>query len=63
MQTLEIQVRRLSIVSSKPFEEIVRSLTATIGHPDMNAFHKASVAAATVADLKTWFTGRSVRQI
>src|ERR687897_667833 len=52
MQTREIRVRRLSIVSSKPFEEIVRSLTATIGRPDMNAFHKALTAATTVGDLE-----------
>src|SRR5262245_3027434 len=50
MSTIEVQVRRFSVVSSRPFEEIVRSLTATIGHPDMNAFHSAVAAARTVAD-------------
>jgi hypothetical protein len=52
MSTVEIPVRRFSVVSSRPFEEIVRSLTATIGHPDMNAFHRAIAAARTVADLE-----------
>ncbi len=52
MSTVEIPVRRFSVVSSRPFEEIVRSLTATIGHPDMNAFHSAIAAARTVADLE-----------
>ena len=52
MPTIEVQVRRFSVVSSKPFEEIVRWLAATIGHPDMNAFHKAVAAATTVADLE-----------
>jgi hypothetical protein len=52
MPTIEIQVRRVSVVSSRPFEEIVRKLTATIGHPDMNAFHKAVITATTVADLE-----------
>ena len=52
MPTIEIQVRRVSVVSSRPFEEIVRRLTATIGHPDMHAFHKALAAATTVADLQ-----------
>ena len=52
MPTIEIQVRRFSIVSSRSFEEIVRRLTATIGHPDMNAFHSALTAARTVADLE-----------
>ena len=45
MPTMEVQVRRFSVVSSRPFEEIVRRLTATIGHPDMNAFHSAVAAA------------------
>ena len=48
MPTIEVQVHRFSVVSSKPFEEIVRTLTATIGHPDMKAFHDAVAAATTV---------------
>lgn len=52
MPTIEVQVQRVSVVSSRPFDEIVRRLTATIGHPDMNAFHKAVAAATTVADLE-----------
>ena len=52
MPTIEVQVRRFSVVSSRPFEEVVRTLTATIGHPDMNAFRSALGAAKTVADLE-----------
>jgi uncharacterized protein (DUF302 family) len=52
MPTIEVRVRRISVVSSKPFKEIVRSLTATIGRPDMNAFHIALTAATTIADLE-----------
>ena len=52
MATVEVQVRRFSVVSSRPFDEVVRRLTTTIGHPDMNAFHSAIVAAMTVADLE-----------
>jgi uncharacterized protein (DUF302 family) len=52
MPTIELTIRRFSVVSSRPFEEIVERLTATIGRPDMNAFHKAVAAAATVADLQ-----------
>jgi hypothetical protein len=39
MPTIQVQVRRLSVVSSKPLEEIVKRLAATIGRPDMNEFH------------------------
>ena len=52
MSTIEIKVRRFSVVSSRPFEEIVSRVTETLGHPDMNAFHSAVSAAKTVADLE-----------
>jgi nitrilase len=57
MPTIEVPVRRVSVVSSRPFEEIVRRLTATIGHPDMHAFHQAVAAATTVADLEAVVQG------
>jgi uncharacterized protein (DUF302 family) len=52
MPTIEIPIRRVSVVSSRPFEEIVRRLTSKIGHPDMRAFHDAVAAATTVHDLE-----------
>jgi nitrilase len=48
----EISVRRVSVVSSRPFEEVVRRLSANIGRPDAKAFHEALVAARTVGDLE-----------
>ena len=57
MRTMKAHARRFSVVSSRPFEEIVRRLTATVGHPDMNAFHKAVAAATTVADLEAVVQG------
>jgi hypothetical protein len=45
MPAIDIQLRRLSVVSSRPFEEIVQELTAAFGHPDMNTFHRALVEA------------------
>jgi uncharacterized protein (DUF302 family) len=52
MPTTKVALRRVSVVSSKPFDEIVQRLTATIGNPDMNAFHEAIAAATTAADLE-----------
>src|SRR5215211_2542590 len=52
MPTINVSLRRVSVVSPKPFDEVVRRLTATIGRPDMNAFHTAIVAATTVSDLE-----------
>jgi uncharacterized protein (DUF302 family) len=52
MPTIEVKVRRFSVVSSRPFEEIVKRRTATIGHPDMKAFRAAIAEATTLADLE-----------
>ena len=52
MPTIDVAVRRFSIVSSKPFDEVVGRLSASIGHPDMSAFHRTMTAARTVADLE-----------
>lgn len=52
MQTIEVPVRRLSVVSSRPFDEVVARLTATVGRPDISAFHDALDAAVSAADLE-----------
>ena len=52
MPTIQVQVRRLSLVSSRPFEEVVESLTATLGHPDIGVFHSELAAATTLAELE-----------
>src|SRR5690242_21650457 len=57
MATMEVPVRRTSLVSSKPFDEILQSLTATIGRPDLNAFHSGIAAATTLADLEAVVRG------
>ena len=51
MPTIDVQLRRHSLVSTRPFAEVVSRLTATIGRPDMHAFHGALTAATTVDDL------------
>lgn len=52
MPTREVPVRRISVVSSKPFDEVVRKFTATIGRPDMNALHNKLATATTPAELE-----------
>jgi aliphatic nitrilase len=52
LATREIRVRRLTIVSSRPFDEVVQRLTATLGRPDTAAFHDAIASATNVADLE-----------
>jgi hypothetical protein len=52
MPTIEVRLRRFSVVSAGTFEGVVGRLTSTIGHPDMNAFHHAMSAARSAADLE-----------
>jgi hypothetical protein len=49
--TTDIRVRRHSLVSTRPFADVVSRVTATIGRSDTHAFHAALKAAATAADL------------
>ena len=53
MPTMNIQMTRFSVVSSRPFAEVVERLTATIGRPDMNAYYKGIATARNLADLET----------
>jgi hypothetical protein len=57
MRIIEVPVRRLSLVSSRPFDDVVQRLTATIGRPDITAFHRALAAATTADDVKAVVQG------
>jgi uncharacterized protein DUF302 len=48
---------RVSVISSRPFDEVVRRFTQTIGRPDMSAFGPAFVSAATAEDLEDLVKG------
>jgi hypothetical protein len=52
VSSIDISVRRFSMVSHRPFDEVVRRLTATVGRPDMGAFHDAVASATTLAELE-----------
>ncbi len=52
MQITMIPVRRVAVVSTRPFDEVVRRFTATIGRPDMIQFRSALASASTIADLQ-----------
>ena len=52
MPTIDIQVQRFSVVSQRPFDEVIRRLTATIGRPDLKAFHDAVASATTMGELQ-----------
>lgn len=54
MTTLHMDVVRVSVTSSRPFDEIVEKLDAVTGHPDLNAFPKEVAAAKTYSELEQY---------
>jgi uncharacterized protein (DUF302 family) len=53
----KIEIERLSVISSKPFDAVVGSLETAIGHPDMAEFFAATGSARTSADLENALHG------
>jgi hypothetical protein len=51
MPNLTITVERRVIISSRKFEDVIASIHAAIGHPDLPAFWKAVADASTYAEL------------
>ena len=47
-----IEMKRFSLTSSKSFDEVVASLNAAIGHPDMAEFGRSTREARSYAELK-----------
>jgi len=58
----KVEIQRLTIVSSKPFEAVIAAVEKGIGRPDMSDFGKASSGAQTYAELET-VVNRSVSEL
>ena len=52
MATKQTTVERFSVVSAKPFTEVVRAIEAQVGHPDLKQFYEAIREAADDQDLQ-----------
>jgi uncharacterized protein (DUF302 family) len=52
MSVTRISVERFSIVSSKPFDQILKSLESVLGHPDMKVFMSTVTAANDLPELE-----------
>jgi uncharacterized protein (DUF302 family) len=52
MTIRKVEIERLSVTSSKPFEVVVAALKAAVGHPDMGEFFRATNGARTFAELE-----------
>jgi len=50
-----VEVERFSLISSRPFDEILAAIKVAIGHPDMVAFAKRTAAAPTFPEFERWF--------
>jgi uncharacterized protein (DUF302 family) len=49
----KVQIERLTLISSKPFDQVVAALNAGIGHPDMAEFMRSTREARSFAELKS----------
>src|SRR5215831_5041293 len=49
----KIEIERFSVISSKPFDEVVAGVNTGIGHPDMAEFWRSTHEARSFAELKS----------
>jgi uncharacterized protein (DUF302 family) len=52
MSIREVQVQRVSVVTTQPFDTVVARIDKQIGHPDMAAFRKGLSAAQNEAEME-----------
>ncbi len=52
MPIRQIEAQRFSVISKKPFEDVLSAFESTIGHPDGSAFQKGMLAAKTFSELE-----------
>ena len=48
-----IEVERFSLISSRPFDNILAAIKAAVGHPDMVEFAKTTAAARTFPEFES----------
>jgi uncharacterized protein (DUF302 family) len=53
MSVREIQVQRVSLISSEPFDEVVARIDAQIGHTDLVEFRRKLSVASNEAEMKS----------
>jgi uncharacterized protein (DUF302 family) len=52
MRIREVQVQRVSVVSTQSFDQVVARIDEQIGHPEMGAFRKSFSAARNEAEME-----------
>src|SRR5215467_15193969 len=53
MTVRKVEIERLSVISSKPFEKVLATLEAALGHPNMVELTKAMHASHTFAEFES----------
>jgi uncharacterized protein (DUF302 family) len=48
----KVEIERFSVTSSRPFQEVMGTLEAALGHPDPKVFRENVAAAKTFAELE-----------
>ena len=48
----KVEMERFTVISSKPFDDVVAAIKAAIGHPDMAEFSHSIQAASSEAELE-----------
>ena len=49
---MQTHVQRFSVTSAKPFETVVNTLEAAVGHPDLSAFEREVAATRTRSEME-----------
>ncbi len=49
----KIEIERFSVTSSKPFDQVVAALDASVGHPNMAEFARSTREARSFSELKS----------
>ena len=52
MSIRDVQVQRVNVVSTQPFDQVVARIDEQIGHPEMTAFRKSFAAARNEAEME-----------
>jgi hypothetical protein len=52
VDTRPVQIMRRSLVSKRPFDKVMESLDAALGHPDIGTFSRKIAAVATSEELE-----------
>jgi hypothetical protein len=52
-QTRTVEIKHLTVISSKPFDAVVAAFESQVGHPNMAEFSKAAESAKAYAELES----------